>query len=83
MICPETATREELVQALTRLEADYERLKAQYAVLVEQIILARKRTFGPSSEQSPPGQERLVFNEVEDQAAPTPPEPAGACQDSS
>lgn len=75
MICPETATREELVQALTRLEADYERLKAQYAVLVEQIILARKRTFGPSSEQSPPGQERLVFNEVEDQAAPTPPEP--------
>jgi transposase len=50
-------------------------LKAENQWLKEQLGLAKHRLFAPSSEQSPTGQEALLFNEAELLAVPDAPEP--------
>lgn len=50
-------------------------LEAEVAWYREQLGLAKKRLYGPKSEQSPVGQEAMLFNEVEACADPKAPEP--------
>lgn len=54
-------------------------LKAEVSWLREQLRLSKKRLFAPSSEQTPPGQEALLFNEAEASASGEIPEPATEC----
>ena len=61
-------TTRELVQENAQLKAEIQWLK-------EQLGLAKHRLFAPSSEKSPTGQEALLFNEAEANAAPEVPEP--------
>jgi transposase len=75
-------TREELVetaQALvednTNLNRKVVQLEAKIAWFEEQFRLAQHRRFGASSEQTPVGQEALLFNEAEACATPALPEP--------
>jgi len=50
-------------------------LKAEVAWYREQLGLAKKRLYAPSSEQSPVGQEEMLFNEAEACASATLPDP--------
>lgn len=50
-------------------------LEAENQWLKEQLGLAKHRLFASTSEKTPPGQEALLFNEAEANAAPEVPEP--------
>jgi transposase len=60
---------------LTQLTQELARLKAENQWLKEQVGRARHRLYAPSSEKTPVGQERMLFNEAEACAAPEAPEP--------
>lgn len=68
-------SHEELFETAQKLEAENLELKAENQWLKEQFQLAKHRQFGASSEKTPPGQEALLFNEVEVCAEPAIPEP--------
>jgi transposase len=81
---PELAdkTPEQLCALLLRQTEEIGRLQSEKAALEqenrwfhEQYLLARHRLFGPKSEKTPPGMEGLFFNEAEQTADPTEPEP--------
>lgn len=69
-------TYHQLRETNGRLSAENLQLKAEIQWYREQLGLAKKRLFGPSSEQAPLGQEAMLFNEAEANAAPNVPEPA-------
>jgi transposase len=69
------ATRDELVDTCVQQAEKIGHLEAENQWLKEQFRLARHRQFGPSSEQTSPEQQALVFNEAEAEAVPTAPEP--------
>ncbi len=60
---------------ITTLKGENAKLQARVAWFEEQHRLFEHRQFGRSSEQSPAGQEALVFNEAEAFAGPQEPEP--------
>lgn len=66
---------EPAAQDYSGLHAQYVQLKAENQWLREQLGLAKKRIFGPSSERTPIGQEVLAFNEAEAITDPHAPEP--------
>jgi len=66
---------EELAQINQAQADEITLLKAKVAWFEEQLVLAKHRQFGTSSEQTAVGQEALVFNEAEALAAPELPEP--------
>src|ERR1019366_658404 len=76
-------TREELLKAAPgelpatsqAIISQIEQLETENEWLREQFRLAKHRQFGPSSEQTPVGQEALIFNEAEAVADPQLPEP--------
>lgn len=71
------ATTDPLLQEQNaRLAEENRQLKAQIQFLKEQLGLAKHRLFAPKTEQTPPGQVALLFNEAEACAAPEAPEPA-------
>jgi transposase len=65
---------EELVQDNQAKDQKIAELETKIAWFEEQFRLAQHRQFGASSEQSPSGQETLVFNEAEAIADATPAE---------
>src|SRR5579872_6615561 len=73
---PHDNTPADLRETNSRLSAEVLQLKAEIPWDREQLGLAKKRLFGPSREQAPLGQEALLFNEAEANAAPQAPEPA-------
>jgi transposase len=75
MTLTEEKTHHELLQTNDRLCNQILQLKAENQWLKEQLGLAKKRLYGPSSEQTTPGQAALLFNEAETEAAPEPPAP--------
>jgi len=75
MTALEQQIHRDLLQTNDRLANEILQLKAEVQWLKEQVGLAKKRLFGPSSEQNPPGQEALLFNEAEVEAAHELPAP--------
>ena len=73
---PHDNTPADLRETNSRLSAEVLQLEAEIPWYREQLGLAKKRLFGPSREQAPLGQEALLFNEAEANAAPQAPEPA-------
>src|SRR3982750_4770734 len=79
MVQIEETTYEQLITASQQRAQQADEillLKAEVAWYREQLGLAKKRLFAPSSEATPPGQETLLyFNAAESLAAPQAPEP--------
>lgn len=69
-----TFSREELLEKCRCLEAENTQLQQQLYILSEQMTLANKKIYGPSSEKTSPDQ-LSFFNEVESLADPKLPEP--------
>jgi transposase len=66
---------EQLTTLNKSLVGENTQLKAENRWLKEQFLLAKDRRFGPSSEQTTPGQDQFVFNEAEAVAALAATEP--------
>lgn len=75
MVQLEDKTYQELLASRRAQEKDILLLKAEVAWYREQLGLAKKRLYAPSSEKSPPGQEAMLFNEAEACASPSLPDP--------
>jgi transposase len=68
-------TRQQLAQAQQEQAEKITLLEAEVAWYREQLGLAKKRLYAPSSEKSAPGQEEMLFNEAEACASPQLPDP--------
>jgi transposase len=66
---------EKQAQKWDEREMEVLRLQAEVEHLREKLGLSVRRLFGPQSERKPTGQEALLFNEAEAEAAPDAPEP--------
>ena len=75
MVQLDDTTYQELLRSREEHNDENLLLKAENQWLKEQLGLAKKRLFAPSSEQSPTGQEALLFNEAETLASPVLPDP--------
>jgi transposase len=75
MVPQDTKTNPERPPTNQELTAENAQLKAQVQWLKEQLGLAKHRLYAPTSEKSPVGQEAMLFNDAEANAAPEVPEP--------
>ncbi len=75
MRLPENASPNEMRRYCEALEQTVAELTAKLRWYEEQFRLSQHRRFGSSSERTPQGQQQLIFNEAEAEAAPAEPEP--------
>ena len=75
MVQLEDITYQEILKSSREQAEELVLLKAEVQWLKEQLGLAKKRLYGPSSEQSPIGQEVMLFNEAEACASEVAPQP--------
>ena len=75
MVQLEDKTYREIVKARQAQTEKILLLEAEVAWYKEQLGLAKKRLYGPSSEKTPVGQEAMLFNEAEACASDTLPDP--------
>jgi transposase len=75
MVQLDEKTYQELLKARQEQAEENLLLKAEVAWYREQLGLAKKRLYAPKSEQSPVGQEEMLFNEAEACASDSLPDP--------